>query len=439
VPPIVTFDRVGKRYRLHRDRPNSFRELFVRRRLSSGPAEADPDALWALRDTSFEFGSGETVGLVGSNGAGKSTALKLISRVMMPNEGSVTVNGRVAALLELGTGFHPELSGRDNVYLSGALSGMGRDEISRKYDLIVDFAELASFMDIPVKHYSSGMFARLAFAVNIHINPDLLLVDEALAVGDHAFQRKCLERIAELPQTGVTVCLVSHAPEAIRALCSRAIWLDHGRVMADGDASRVVLQYLTFATEQEAARLARTAEAKRKISLPGSHKSPGAADDAGNTSVLGRPAFQITHVRILNSEGQEQIVFETGDSLTLEIEYETDKPVETPVFGMAVHRHDGVHVTGPNTAMAGLNLPMVEGRGLVRYRVPSLPLLDGLFHVSVAIVNHDDSFIFDYHDRLYPFRIVNQSDKVKEHRGMITLDGIWQHLPAAMPEPEIQA
>jgi homopolymeric O-antigen transport system ATP-binding protein len=223
VAPIVAFDQVGKRYKLDRDRPRSFREVFVRRRLAGRAVVTDPNALWALRNVSFGIERGETVGLIGSNGAGKSTALKLISRVVLPNEGQITVGGRVAALLELGSGFHPELSGRDNIYLSGALSGMGRAEMSGKYEAIVDFAELADFIETPVKHYSSGMFARLAFAVSVHIDPEVLLVDEALAVGDHAFQRKCLDRIAEMTQRGVTICMVSHSAEIVRTMCSRAI------------------------------------------------------------------------------------------------------------------------------------------------------------------------------------------------------------------------
>jgi ABC-type polysaccharide/polyol phosphate transport system ATPase subunit len=438
VTPIVAFEQVGKRYKLDRDRPRSFREVFVRRRLAGRAVIIDPNALWALRDVSFGIERGETVGLIGSNGAGKSTALKLISRVVLPNEGRVIVGGRVAALLELGSGFHPDLSGRDNIYLSGALSGMGRAEMSRKYDAIVDFAELADFIETPVKHYSSGMFARLAFAVSIHIDPEVLLVDEALAVGDHAFQRKCLDRIAEMTQSGVTICLVSHSAEIVRSMCTRAIWLDHGRVMADGDASWVVLQYLTYSTEQEATRLAKSAEAKRQASLANDHQ--GRKTTAGETSPTSAalPVFHITRVRILNTEGREQILFETGESLTLELEYQADGLVPTPVFGMAVHRHDGVHVTGPNTAVAGLNLATVQGRGVVRYEVPALPLLDGLYHISVAIVNHDDSYIYDYHDRLYPFRVLNQSGQIKEHHGMVTLRGVWQHIPAVRPEPEIQ-
>jgi len=222
MPPIVVFDQVDKRYQLRRDRPRSFRELFVRRaalgaasKLAGAAPAAEDDVLWALKAVSFEIQPGETVGLIGANGAGKSTALKLMSRVIVPNAGRVQVNGRVAALLELGTGFHPELSGRDNIFLSGALAGMGQAEMVRKFPAIVDFSQLENFIDMPVKHYSSGMFARLAFAVSIHLEPELLLVDEVLAVGDQAFQRRCLDRISELQRAGVTVCFVSHAPDIV--------------------------------------------------------------------------------------------------------------------------------------------------------------------------------------------------------------------------------
>jgi lipopolysaccharide transport system ATP-binding protein len=191
------------------------------------------------------------VALIGPNGAGKSTALKLISRVIAPTAGHVRVAGRVAALLELGTGFHPDLSGRDNVFLSGALIGMDRDAMRRKFDSIVAFSELADFIDVPVKHYSSGMFARLAFAVSIHLDPEVLLVDEVLAVGDQAFQLKCLDRIGQLQAAGVTICLVSHSLDTVRSVCRRALWFDHGRVRADGPVDSVVLQYQAYAAEQD--------------------------------------------------------------------------------------------------------------------------------------------------------------------------------------------
>jgi lipopolysaccharide transport system ATP-binding protein len=406
--PIIAFERVGKRYKLHRDRPRSFREVFVRRRLAGRPVIAEPDTLWALRDASFEIEPGETVGLIGSNGAGKSTALKLISRVVQPNEGRLTVNGRVAALLELGTGFHPELSGRDNIYLSGALSGMGRDEMSRKYDPIVEFAELAKFIDVPVKHYSSGMFARLAFAVSIHIDPDVLLVDEVLAVGDHNFQQKCLERIAELKRAGMTIVFVSHDLETVKAICQRTLWIQQGQVWFDGPADQGVERYLNHVITGQAER----------------------ASAAGGANRWGNRAIEIQRVRLTNSDGAPQAIFRTGEPLVIQLDYRARTPVELPVFGIAIHRQDGVHVCGPNTTFSDRVPATVSGDGTVTYSVPRLPLLDGHYQLTVAAVNRSDTEIYDYHDRLYSFQVANRPGDHIDKYGLVTLCGEWHHLSA---------
>lgn len=410
--PIVTFENVGKRYKLLHDRPRSFRELFARRGLSGRPVTGEGDSLWALRDVSFELQPGETVGLIGANGAGKSTALKLISRVILPDDGQVKVNGRVAALLELGTGFHPELSGRDNIFLSGALSGMGRVEMNRKFDAIVDFAELASFIDIPVKHYSSGMFARLAFAVIIHLDPEVLLVDEALAVGDLEFQRKCLGRLAEIQRSGVTICFVSHSLDSLRSLCSRAVWLEHGHLLADGPADRVVRQYQDRVNLAEAQRLA------ANQGLPANQR-------------WGTGRIRITDVKLTDGQDRERHILETGEPLVVQVGFVAQDPVSSPVFGIAIHRQDGLHMCGPNTALSGLDLTTVAGAGTVKYCIPYLPFLEGLYLVSVAVHNDTETEMYDYHDRAYAFRVVNASGRVKEHYGLMTVRGEWA--ASAMP------
>ena len=413
--PIIVFDQVDKRYKLRQDRPRSLRELFVRRASLTGRA-APPagDVLWALRGVSFDIQPGETVGLIGSNGAGKSTALKLMSRVIVPNAGRVQVNGRVAALLELGTGFHPELSGRDNIFLSGALAGMGQAAMQRKFPAIVEFAQLENFIDMPVKHYSSGMFARLAFAVSIHLEPEVLLVDEVLAVGDQAFQRRCLDRIAELQRAGVTVCFVSHAPDIVMELCSRAIWFDHGQLTADGPAETIVRRYLDYSFGPAGQTGAQAAELS-------------AGQRWGNRRV------SIQRVRLLDEAGVAQPVFETGQPFRLELDYWAAEPVAEVVFGMALQRHDGVHISGPNTHFAGLRLPPLHGAGTVSFRVAALPLLEGRYDVSVSAHNQADTEMFDYHDRAYSFRVTQRASGPRERYGFITLGGEWRVTPAAVP------
>ena len=416
--PIIRFHQVSRSYNLHRDRPRSFREIFVGRRSNQpGRRARKNEVFWALRDVSFAIQGGETVAFIGPNGAGKSTVLKLIGRVLPPVAGTVEVNGRVGALLELGTGFHPDLTGRQNVFLSGALAGMSRAETRLKFDSIVAFSELEEFIDVPVKHYSSGMFARLAFAVSIHLDPEVLLVDEVLAVGDQSFQTRCLDRISALQREGVTICLVTHSPDIVRSICGRAIWLDHGHVMADGAAEAVLRRYLDRAQSAEAVRLAHAL-------APGSNQRWGSRK------------IEIVRVRLADALGMETAIFETGQPLVLEMDYRVQGQIPSPVFGMAIHRQDGLHICGPNTAFAGLEFPVLQGQGTMTYCIPHLPLLEGLYEISVAVVNRNDTEIFDYHDRTYRFRVLNGA--VKERYGILTVGGKWSHQPAA-PDPALHS
>ncbi|MEM3433519.1 MAG: ABC transporter ATP-binding protein, partial [Candidatus Methanomethyliaceae archaeon] len=375
----------------------SFQELAVGlfRRNNSSREE-----FWALRDISFTVEHGETVGIIGPNGAGKSTVLKLVARIIEPTSGRITVSGRIGALLELGAGFHPDLTGRENIYLNGSILGLSRAEIRRRLDDIIGFAELERFIDVPVKHYSSGMYVRLGFSVAVHTDPEILLVDEVLAVGDQAFQRKCLERIDELRRQGVTVLFVSHSADMVRSLCNRALWLHEGRLVADDAAEAVVRRYL----EQTWGR----------------GETP---QSAGDERRWGTGKIRIVQVRLLDGEGRERQRFRTGEPLVVEIRYRVEGRVERPVFGLAIHRSDGIHITGPNTQFAGLDIPAVEGEGTVIYTIPALPLLAGLYHISVSAHNWEDTEMYDYHDRLYAFRVLPGEG---ERYGVVTFWGQWK-------------
>jgi lipopolysaccharide transport system ATP-binding protein len=398
VSSVIRFEHVSKKFNLHYERARSFQELALNLfRRNNGSREE----FWALQDVSFAVEQGETVGLVGPNGAGKSTALKLISRIIEPSSGQVEVSGRIGALLELGAGFHPDLTGRENVYLNGSILGLNRAQIRRKLDDIVAFAELERFIDVPVKHYSSGMYVRLGFSVAVHTEPEVLLVDEVLAVGDAAFQRKCLERIDRMRSEGVTILLVSHNTETVRATCSRALWLEDGQLVTDGSAEAVVTRYLAHSWDAEENIL-----------------RPGAQDDCrwGNGDV------EIVDVRFLSNDGQEKQQFQVGESLTIEMRYQARRRIEHPVFGLAIHRSDGTHITGPNTQFAEYEIPWVEGEGVVQYTIHSLPLLEGVYRVSVDAHNWRDTQTFDYHDRLYSFRVLPSKG---ERYGIVTLKGKW--------------
>ena len=393
----IRFEHVSRRFVLHHHRARSFQELVIR--LLQGQGDGRREVFWALSDVSFEVKQGEMVALVGANGAGKSTVLKLISRIIDPTSGRIVVNGRVGALLELGTGFHPDLTGRENIFLNGAILGLRREEISRRLDDIIAFAEMERFIDVPVKHYSSGMYVRLGFSIAVHTEPDILLVDEVLAVGDAAFQRRCLERIDQMRANGTTIVFVSHDLNAVRRLCQRAIWLEKGCLVADGAPEAVVGEYATNSYVANAALAARR-EACRH----------------------GTGEVTIEEVRFLDSEGRLRDFFSTGESLTIEMHYRAHKVIERPVFGIAIHRSDGVHVTGPNTQFAQYEIPMIRGQGIVRYTVPFLPLLEGTYYVSTAVVDWNDTQMFDYQDRLYSFRVLSGC---AERYGVVTLQGIW--------------
>jgi lipopolysaccharide transport system ATP-binding protein len=343
---------------------------------------------------------GETVGLIGPNGAGKSTALKLVSRIIEPTTGKIEVSGRVGALLELGAGFHPDLSGRENIYLNGSILGLSRSEIQRKLDDIIAFAELDRFIDMPVRHYSSGMHVRLGFAVAVHTKPEILLVDEVLSVGDASFQKKCLDKIDQLRRQGVTILFVSHSASMVRNLCARAIWLDEGRIVVDGSTESVVARYLDHS---------RSEEGQSQITSEGEKR-------------WGSGRVRITEVRLLDEDGREKQHFQIGESLTVEMHYQAKERVERPVFGLAIHRGDGLHITGPNTQFAGQEIPWIEGEGIVRYNVPSLPLLEGRYFVSVATHSWEDTEMYDYHDRLYPFQMLHSKG---ERYGILSLKGKW--------------
>ncbi len=402
--PLLEFRNVSKCFPLHREEQRTLPSLLRRFLPGLHPDPAQRRLFWPLRQVSFTVNRGETVGIVGPNGAGKSTLLKLITGILEPTEGEIVVNGRVASLLELGAGFHPDLTGRENIYLNGSIYGLSRQEIRERMPDIVEFAGLGEFIDTPVKHYSSGMYVRLGFAIAVHTEPDLLLVDEVLAVGDAAFQRKSLERLDEFRRQGVTVIFVSHSPEMVRSLSSRALWLEDGTVWADGPAEVVVARYLaeTWASEEESTKQAPEEEEPRR---------------------WGTGKLVIEEVRLLDGTGRERTHFHPGEPLTIEIRYCAKVRIPEPVFGLAIHRTDGVHVTGPNTAFADCHIPWVEGPGVVRYRVPSLPLLEGSYQISLAAHNREDTEMFDYHDRLYLLRVL--APLAGERYGLMTLQGEW--------------
>jgi lipopolysaccharide transport system ATP-binding protein len=401
---VIEFQDVSKRFWLHRERRRGVQDQVA----GLLRPRAKGEEFWALRNVSFSVGQGESIGLVGHNGAGKSTVLKLMTRILEPTSGAVAMRGRVAALLELGSGFHPDLSGRENVFLNGSLMGFSRRDMQARLDEIVEFSGIGEFIDMEVKHYSSGMYTRLAFAVATAVDPDVLITDEVLAVGDEAFQRKCMERIFRFRRQGKTIVFVSHDLNTVRTLCDQAVWLEHGEARASGPTNEVVDAYLAEVNRQE--QLA----ARR-----------GVSGDDDHLQRRGTREIEIVEVELLDANGKPRLVFNTRDSVTVRMHYVAHQRIEQPVFGIGLHHEGGFWLLGPNTGFDGLDIPFVSGNGYVDYTIPSLPLLGGRYLLSVAVVDETMLHTYDHHDRLY--RLVVQSGAATERYGALSVGGRWAH------------
>jgi ABC-type polysaccharide/polyol phosphate transport system ATPase subunit len=381
----------------------------------------------ALTGVSFDVPAGRTFGIVGRNGSGKSTMLKLIAGIGRPTEGIVTVRGRVSALIELGAGFHPEISGRENVYINGMMLGLTKREIAARFDEIVAFAELEDFIDAPVKTYSSGMYMRLGFAVAIHVDPDVLLVDEVLAVGDEAFTHKCLDKFAEFRRRGRTVLLVTHALDLVTRFCDEALWLDAGVVRTQGDPRRVVDAYLQDVARAEDAALARAAVpglvnpepvSPEPVNVepliaespaPGSPiPEPGAPDmfkaDEGR---WGSREVEITAVDVIGRDGRPTYVFQSGDPLEIRLRVRAGQPVTDVVFGVGIFSAEGVCCYGTNTHIEGASSGAITGVGEVRFAIDRLDLVDGTYKLDVA-AHRENGAAYDYHRLLYTIRVTSR-------------------------------
>ncbi len=381
---------VSKRFRLHRGRRYlTVKDLFVRS-LSARWGWPEGEELWALQGVSFEIPQGKTVGIIGSNGSGKSTLLKLLARILKPTSGVIQVSGRVSALIELGAGFHPEFTGRENVWINGILLGLSRQEIRQRFDEIVRFAGLETFIDSPVKTYSSGMYMRLGFAIAAAVDPDILLIDEVLAVGDEAFQHKCVGKIQEFKARGKTICFVSHDLGAVAELCDETLWLNGGQVAAMGRTHEVIQQYRTRVAQEEAGAL--RAEHERVSASPEPQTRWGSGE------------VEITSVVLKDSLGQERYLFESGEPVLIVLTYHVHVPVGDPVFGIGIFRKDGLSVYGTNTAIDDVVLPSLKGEGQVAVLLERADLIEGEYLLDVA-VHARDGHPYDYRSQSLTFAV----------------------------------
>ncbi len=397
----VRVEGVSKRFRLYHERNQSLKAAMMR------GGRARYEDFWALRDVDLEVPTGSTFALIGENGSGKSTLLKCMARILRPDRGRIVLAGKVSALLELGAGFHPELSGRENVYLNASILGLRKREVDARFDEIVDFAGLEKFIDSPVKNYSSGMYVRLGFSVAINVDPDVLLVDEVLAVGDETFQRRCDEKFAALKAQGKTIVVVSHALATVRTMCDSAVWLEDGRVKDLGPPGHLIDEYVEqMHPERELVEDAETGEAQ------GTRWGSGEA--------------QVERIELLGRDGEPTRQVRMGESVTLRLHYRADTPVAKPVFGLGLHRLDGVHVSGVNSREAVVP-DQIEGAGHVDFALRRLPVLPGTYDVTVSLMDYANLHTWDFRNRAFRFDV--EPGLPREAEGVVVLEGNWSIEP----------
>jgi ABC-2 type transport system ATP-binding protein len=422
----VDVRNVSKRFRLAHGQYNSLKE-----RLIHGGKRQQSDDFWALNDVSLTVNQGETVGILGRNGSGKSTLLKCICGVLQPTSGEVAVRGKLAGLLELGAGFQQDLTGRENIYLNGSLLGMSKRDVDKVFDAIVDFSELEEFIDGPVKFYSSGMYVRLGFAVAVNMDPDVLVVDEVLAVGDERFQRKCIDRIMQFQKEGRTILLVTHSADNVRSICDRGIVLSHGRLIAEaepGEATRIFREGLMA----EGAVMSIVDPTLIAVpATPDSLQSDALPDEE-------RPVrFRSVH-RIYSGDNTVQYM-RSGDDLIIRVEFDALRSMEDVVFSLEIHDSFGNVAMRTDTSIIGVQIQAPAGTSVMHFGIVNMPLLDGNFTFALGIQSRN-GILYDWQEHAGSFEVMNPgkmtgSIRMDVHAALISSSGTDRDAPAVMAQP----
>jgi len=388
----ITVEGLGKKFRLMQDRNWTLKATLL------AGHRTRYEEFWALRDVSFEIPTGETFGIVGGNGSGKSTLLKVLAGILRADEGSAVARGRLSALLELGAGFHPELTGRENVYLNGSILGFTSREIRNLFDDIVEFAELEQFIDEPVRNYSSGMYMRLGFSVAIHVEPEILLVDEILAVGDLTFQKRCLDRFARLRDEGRTIVVVSHDLDMIGRLCDSSVWINKGELASVGSSSSVLEDFISHDENSDMSMSNQSHQLRLK------------------------PDDLVKSLDLVDINGQSMSSTASGQPALIRVRYDADGAGEPATVALGLYRADGTHVSSINSGAAtsaGNDVGIIE----VDYEMPSLPVQPGIYEISIALHSRDMTKVFERHTHLFRFEV----DPVagSHQTGLVALGGNW--------------
>ena len=403
---VISVRNVKKMFRVYRDRGNTLKDriLFAGRRKY--------EEHWVLNGVSFEVKRGEAIGLIGQNGCGKSTTLKMLTKILYPDEGTIEMKGRVSSLIELGAGFHPDLSGRENIYTNASIFGLNRKEIDARLEDIIAFSELEAFIDDPVRTYSSGMYMRLAFAVAINVDADILLIDEILAVGDAAFQAKCFRKLQEIKGRGTTIVIVSHAMSQLELICDRSVWVADGLVKMDGKPRDVHPRYMEWMSRKN-----QQEEKKKDEQETG---EAGETDSDGNLKRWGSGEARMTGVKVLGADGTEKTDFSPWDPFTIHIDYTAQKQLDDAVIGLAVYRSDGTLVYGTNTLIDMSSPVTLKTAGTIDLKIEGLPASNGSYSIDLAL-HRPDGFNYDFWRDICTIQI---ADKVQTP-GEIALSHQW--------------
>ena len=403
---VISVKNVKKMFRVYRDRGNTLKDriLFAGRRKY--------EEHWVLNGVSFEVKRGEAIGLIGQNGCGKSTTLKMLTKILYPDEGTIEMKGRVSSLIELGAGFHPDLSGRENIYTNASIFGLSRKEIDERLEDIIAFSELEAFIDDPVRTYSSGMYMRLAFAVAINVDADILLIDEILAVGDAAFQAKCFRKLQEIKGRGTTIVIVSHAMSQLELICDRSIWVADGLVKMEGKPRDVHPRYMEW--------MSRKNQQEERKEDERENEEASETDSEGNLKRWGSGEARMTGVKVIGADGSEKTDFSPRDPFTIHIDYTAKKPLDDAVIGLAIYRSDGTLVYGTNTLIDTSSPVMLQTQGTIDLQIDGLPVSNGSYSIDLAI-HRPDGFNYDFWRDICTIQV---ADKVQT-LGEIALSHQW--------------
>jgi ABC-2 type transport system ATP-binding protein/lipopolysaccharide transport system ATP-binding protein len=428
----IELDRVTRVYQKYsaRHRFQTFKSALVKGDLFRS---LKPDELvTALDDISLQVEKGMTFGVIGENGSGKSTLLKIIAGIAKPTSGRLTVEGKISALIELGAGFHPEISGRENVFINGIMLGLSKKEITQKFDEIVEFAELEEFIDAPVKTYSSGMYMRLGFSIAINVNPEILLIDEVLSVGDAAFVPKCLDRIDDFRRRRKTILFVSHDLTTVAKICDKVAWLKNGKIRMIGEPKRIVDAYLQDVAEKQEEDFQERkvqAEAPAAEPLPEPALKP-AAEDEKREQRWGKREIEIRKVTLKSLGGEEKHVFHPEEGMVIEMDVAARKPLKDFVFGIGIFNSQGISCYGTNTNLEDFEPLSISGAGKVTCRIERLSLINGTYYLDVA-AHKRDGYSYDYHRNLYSFLVSSMLKDV----GIARLPHAWNFTPKIKFKP----